>query len=235
MLGQTRPAQPRAGGEREALRALTATREGAMNAKRAELCQLRDLLVTAPEPLRSELRPLKRARLLGRLTAVRPERRKDPELRCAAGEACEGGLAGEAAAVRPGEQQLGCCERTDTGLVEEPCGASFSVSVSISRRSSRSSMVSCCTRRATDRIASSVPPPAAKRSVTDSARGGDRQLNRALHTVILHRRQHDPATKAYIARRISEGKSRRDAVRLLKRYLARNLYRVLNNQTPLMT
>jgi hypothetical protein len=49
VLGQTRPAQPRAGGEREALRALTAAREGAMNAKRAGLCQLRDLLVTAPE------------------------------------------------------------------------------------------------------------------------------------------------------------------------------------------
>jgi hypothetical protein len=66
-------------------------------------------------------------------------------------------------------------------------------------------------------------------------RGGDRQLNRALHTVVLHRRLHDPATKDYIARRISEGKTTREAVRLLKRYLARHLYRLLNNQTPLMT
>jgi hypothetical protein len=40
-----------------------AAREGAVNAKRAGLCQLRDLLVTTPEPLRSELRPLSRARL----------------------------------------------------------------------------------------------------------------------------------------------------------------------------
>ena len=39
------------------------------------------------------------------------------------------------------------------------------------------------------------------------SRGGDRQLNRALHTVILHRRQHDPATRDYIARRVAEGKS----------------------------
>ena len=66
------------------------------------------------------------------------------------------------------------------------------------------------------------------------SRGGDRQLNRALHTVVLHRRQHDPATKAYIARRIAEGKSRRDATRLLKRYLARHLYRLLENQEPRM-
>ena len=81
VLGQTRPARPRAGGEREALRALTAAREGAVTARRAGLCQLRGLLVTAPEPLRAELRSLTRARLLRRLAAVRPERRQDPELR----------------------------------------------------------------------------------------------------------------------------------------------------------
>jgi transposase len=81
VLAQTRPAEPRAGGEREALWALMAAREGAVNARRAGLCQLRDLLITAPEPLRSELRPLTRAQLLRRLVAVRPERRSDVELR----------------------------------------------------------------------------------------------------------------------------------------------------------
>jgi transposase len=59
-------------------------------------------------------------------------------------------------------------------------------------------------------------------------------INRALHTVILHRRLHDPVTKDYIARRVAEGKTTRDAVRLLKRYLARHLYRLLQ-QEPLMT
>jgi len=78
---QKRPATPRSSGEREALRALMAARDGAVNAKRAGLCQLRDLLITTPEPLRSELRPLSRARLLRRLAATRPERRHDPELR----------------------------------------------------------------------------------------------------------------------------------------------------------
>jgi len=67
------------------------------------------------------------------------------------------------------------------------------------------------------------------------SRGGDRQLNRALHTVVLHRRQHDPATRDYIARRIGEGKSTRDATRILKRYLARHLYRVMQNASPAMT
>src|SRR5438874_7275509 len=81
VLAQERPATPRAGGERQGLQALVAAREGAVNAKRAGLCQLRDLLVTTPEPLRSELRPLTQARLLQRLAATRPDARRDPELR----------------------------------------------------------------------------------------------------------------------------------------------------------
>ena len=81
VLGSERAATPRAGGERQALRALVAAREGAVTAKRAGLCQLRDLLITTPEPLRSELRPLTRARLLRRLALARPGGRHEPELR----------------------------------------------------------------------------------------------------------------------------------------------------------
>ena len=87
------------------------------------------------------------------------------------------------------------------------------------------------------RLAGVAPIPASSGQTNRHrlSRGGDRQLNRALHTVILHRRQHDPATKDYIARRIAEGKTSRDAIRLLKRYLARHLYRLLEQQAPLMT
>src|SRR5205809_4378073 len=81
VLASERPSTPRAGGERQALQALVAAGEGAVNAKRAGLCQLRDLLITTPEPLRAELRPLTRARLLQRLAATRPAGRHDPELR----------------------------------------------------------------------------------------------------------------------------------------------------------
>jgi transposase len=60
-------------------------------------------------------------------------------------------------------------------------------------------------------------------------RGGDRQLNRALHQVIITRTRTDEETKAYIAKRISEGKTKREARRCLKRYLSRHLYRILEN------
>lgn len=87
------------------------------------------------------------------------------------------------------------------------------------------------------RLAGVAPLPASSGQTIRHrlSRGGDRQLNRALHTVILHRRHHDPATIDYIARRIAEGKTQREAVRLLKRYLARHLYRVLGNQAAAMT
>ena len=87
------------------------------------------------------------------------------------------------------------------------------------------------------RLAGVAPVPASSGQTTRYrlSRGGDRQLNRALHTIVLHRRHHDPTTRDYIAKRIAEGKSRRDATRLLKRYLARHLYRLLENQEPPMT
>jgi len=44
-------------------------------------------------------------------------------------------------------------------------------------------------------------------------RGGDRQLNRALHTIAITRARHDPATKAYLARKLAEGKTKREAIR----------------------
>jgi transposase len=64
-------------------------------------------------------------------------------------------------------------------------------------------------------------------------RSGDRQLNRALHTVVLIRMRQDPITKAYVARRIAAGKSTREIKRCLKRYVARQLFRELEAVSPL--
>jgi transposase len=79
-----------------------------------------------------------------------------------------------------------------------------------------------------------VPASSGQTTRQRLSRGGDRQLNRAIYTVVLHRRQHDPQTRDYIARRVAKGKSRSEATRLLKRYLARHLYRLLESQEPLM-
>ncbi|MDI2021114.1 hypothetical protein PJL18_01632 [Paenarthrobacter nicotinovorans] len=59
-------------------------------------------------------------------------------------------------------------------------------------------------------------------------RGGDRRLNRALHTITMTRMVHDPGTRDYVAKRTQEGRSYREIRRSFKRYIARTLYRQLN-------
>src|SRR5918995_4972937 len=181
VLGQTRPARPRAGGEREALRALSAAREGAVTARRAGLCQLRGLLVSAPEPLRAELRSLTRAQLLRRLAAVRPGRCQDSELR------------GTLLALRALARRVKALTAEERELARE---------------------IETLTRKLAPQL---LEQP------------GVRRLNRALHMILVTRRRAHAPTIAYINRRLQEGKSRREATRCLKRYLARNLFRLLEN------
>jgi transposase len=62
-------------------------------------------------------------------------------------------------------------------------------------------------------------------------RGGDRQLNRALHTIVMLRQRYHAPTKRYVMRRTAEGKSEREIRRCLKRMVARQLYRLLERAT----
>ena len=58
-------------------------------------------------------------------------------------------------------------------------------------------------------------------------RGGDRQANSALWTIVITRMSSDPRTRAYVTRRLDEGRSKADVIRILKRYVAREVYRHL--------
>ena len=233
VLAQRRPAEPRAGGEREALRALMAAREGAVNAKRAGLCQLRDLLVTTPEPLRSELRPLTRAQLLRRLAAVRPTRHRDVGLRGAlqALRTVARRVQHLTAEERELAREIETLTRTlAPQLLDQPgvgplAAAQLVISWSHAGRIRNEAAFA--------RLAGCAPIPASSGQTVRYRldRNGDRRLNRALHMVIVivtRRRAHTP-TIAYIARRVQEGKSPREATRCLRRYLARSLYRLLEN------
>jgi transposase len=235
VLGQKRATKPRSSGEREALRALMAAREGAVNAKRAGLCQLRDLLITTPEPLRSELRPLTRAPLLQRLSATRPERRHDPELRGAL--LALRSVSRRVLQLTIEERELGREIETLTRklapqLLDQPgIGPLLAAQVVISW--SHAGRVE--SEAAFARLAGCAPIPASSGQTIRYRldRSGDRQLNRALHMILVTRRRTHPPTIAYIERRVREGKSRREATRCLKRYLARNLYRLLEHGAPL--
>lgn len=82
-------------------------------------------------------------------------------------------------------------------------------------------------------LGGAAPIPANSGQVTARFRlnpYGDRQLNRAFHTVVLSRLRWDEETKAYMKRRTAEGKTPREIKRCLKRYVAREPFRLLENE-----
>jgi transposase len=228
---------PRAGQRQEALRVLLLSRRSAVDVRRVALVQLRSVIVTAPEQLRDELRRLPVTKLIQRCSRFRRSGSRTPDelaivlaLRSLARRI-------EAATAEADELEREILKHVRAlvpELLDEP-GVGPIVAAQLIVTWSHKDRVR--SEAAFARLAGVAPLPASSGQTIRHrlSRGGDRQLNRALHTVILHRRQHDPATRDYITRRIAEGKSARDATRILKRYLARHLYRVMQNATPLTT
>lgn len=227
---------PRAGERREALRLLLLARRSAVDVRREALVQLRSVLVTAPERLRTELGDLPRGRLLERCRRLRQAPSAGPDELAARRVLRALACRIEAASAEAAELEraiLAQVEALAPSLLDEPGVGPIVAAQLLVAWSHRGRLRSeACFAR----LAGVAPLPASSGQTVRHrlSRGGDRQLNRALHTVVLHRRQHDPTTQEYIARRVAEGKSRRDATRLLKRYLVRHLYRVLQSQAPLM-
>ena len=80
------------------------------------------------------------------------------------------------------------------------------------------------------RMCGVAPVPADSGKVTGHHRlhtGGDRQANSALWRIVMVRIAHDPETRAYFDRRVREGRTKRDVIRILKRYVAREVYKHL--------
>jgi transposase len=87
------------------------------------------------------------------------------------------------------------------------------------------------------RHAGTAPIPASSGNTTRYRlhRGGDRQLNRAIHIIALSQAVWDPNTRAYLGRKTAEGKTKREAIRCLKRHLARRIWRLLYLDTNTST
>jgi transposase len=230
-------ALPRRGERREALRLLLVARRSAVDVRREALGQLRAVIVTAPDGLREELRTLPVGKLLNRCSRLRRSKAMSTEevatrlvLRSLAHRI-------QAATVEAAELErevLGHVRALAPRLLDEPGVGPIVAAQLLVAWSHRGRLRSeACFAR----LAGVAPVPASSGKTTRYrlSRGGDRQLNRALHTIVLHRRLHDAATRDYIERRIAEGKTRRDATRLLKRYIARHLYRLLQQTEPMMT
>jgi transposase len=218
-------AVPRLGVQTQELRALLVAREGAVVASGAAVNELRALLLGAPPELRERLHGRSQAALLAACSRLRAHGDASAlalalrSLACRArrlqeeAEQLERELARRLQALAPA-----LLARRGVGPI---CAAELLVAWSQPGR--------VRSEAAFARLAGVAPIPASSGKIVRHRldRGGDRRLNRALHMIVVNRLRLDPETKAYVARRLGQGKSKREAVRCLKRYLARSLFREL--------
>lgn len=229
-LGRRWPSTPRARGDREALRVLETTRKGAITARTSAINELKALLVTAPVDLRalttaSLVAKCRRFRLgtapISELTAtkqaMRSAARRIHALTTEADQ-LQTTIAELVAAVAP-------------QLLQQPgIGPITAAQIYIAW----SHPGRCRNEAAFARLAGVAPLQASSGQHTRHRlnRRGDRHLNQALHTIAISRSRYCPKTRAYIAKRTSEGKTTRETRRCIKRYIARQLYRLLQNPPP---
>jgi transposase len=230
---------PRVDGDREALRILLGARHDLTIGHTAQINRLRALLLCGQDRDRQTARTGLTDKVLTSLARRRPPPGSSREQAIRQGEIRRLALALQqtARALKTNRAQLqtivddlapGLTQRRGIGPVS---AAQAIVSFSHPGR--------CRNDAAFAALAGTNPIPASSgRTVRHRLnRGGDRALNRAIHTIALTRIRSCERTRAYVARRTAEGKTPREIRRCLKRYIARELYRTLTTamttpQTP---
>jgi transposase len=237
-LGRDQLAQPRATGPRAALSVRLAARRSAVQAAGDAQRQLHALVIAAPPALRERLRPARSTRqLVAACARLRVHTDWDVEtsstaatLRTLARRIQE--LTSEAAGHRKAILVLVRAWRPDL-LARHGVGPIVAATVLCAW----SHPGRCRSDAAFAMLAGAAPIPASSGQTVRFRlnRSGDRQLNQALHVVVLTRLRTDPATRAYATRRRAQGKTNREVKRCLVRYVARQLYRLLEAQPPVDT
>ncbi|MBL1080103.1 transposase [Nocardia sp. 2] len=216
-------------GATEAVRALRVARNNAVKATTAALNALRGLITTSPEILRSQLRGLSRAQLVATCAAFRPDagRLADPV------QATKLALRSLAARFREAKDQADQLERHLHQLLEQVApntlgvfalGPDTAAALVISIGDNPARLIG---KAAFAHLCGVAPIPASSGKTVRHRlhRGGDRQANQALHTAVIVRLRYDQRTRDYVARRTTEGKTKPEIIRCLKRYLAREVFR----------
>lgn len=223
---------PRAGdGPVESVRVLRIARRSAVKARTQAANQIRDLIVTAPDQLRSRLRNLgtdQRVAVCSRLRtadttdpaqatklALRTLARRHHQLSAEIDE-LDGQLAALCAAINPAL------------LAAHGVGPEVAATLLVTAGANPNRMGS---EAAFAALCGASPVEASSGKVTRHRlnSGGDRQANNALWRIVLVRMSSDARTQAYVARRTLEGKSKREIIRCLKRHVAREMFRLLTH------
>ncbi len=220
-------------GRVEALRNLRVARRSAVDQRADTQRQIRALIVTAPDDLRARLRGLAVKQLIAACANLRPDR----------ADAATPGTATKIAlrSLARRHQQL-ATEIVDLDELLEPLVAAINPALvavngvgadvagqllvtageNHDRLNSEAAFAMLCG-------AAPIPASSGKTNRHRLNRGGDRQANRSLYRVVLCRLRWDPRTRAYAQRRTKEGLSKKEIIRCLKRYVARELYQIITS------
>jgi transposase len=220
-------------GQVEALRVLRVARRGAITNRADAQRQIKALIVTAPDSLRTQLRELSDRRLLEVCATSRPDRTAAADPRTATV------LVLRSLARR--HQQLSVeideldsliaplVERINPtlcallGVGPDVAGQLLTTAgQNPERLHSEAAFAMLCG-------AAPLPASSGRTHRHRLNRGGDRQANAALYRIVLCRLRWDPRTRAYAERRTTEGMSKKEIIRCLKRYVAREIYAALTN------
>ena len=230
-LSRTHLAQPRRRGDREALRVLLATRHSAVVGRTKAICLLKALLISAPESLRKHFRNMRTDEQLICCSRFRMRAMVSEEHRCTAialRAAARRALALEAEARDLETDIQRIVSHMAPRLLAEPGVGPISAAQILCAWSHPGRLRS---EAAFAALAGVAPIPASSGQTVRYRlnRGGDRQLNRALHTIVLTRLAHHEETRAYAAKRAAEGKTSREIRRCLARHVARRLFKLLES------
>jgi transposase len=217
-------------GNVEAIRALVVAKRSARSTKIKTLNQIRHLSFTAPDELRERLKGLSRHHLAGEAAALRPRPGGDPVI-CATKTALRT-LGRRVLALDEEKATLDALmadlvAATAPSLLElHGVGVDTAATLLVTAGDNPDRLRS---EAAWAHLCGVAPIEASSGKVTRYRlnRAGDRQANSALWAIVITRMRSDARTRAYVARRLAEGRSKPEIIRVLKRYVAREVYRHL--------
>ena len=237
VLSGVADAIPKSGeGEVEMIRMLKSTRDSAVKARTQAGNQMKALVVTAPAELRETLDGLTTSALAKRCRNFRTSRLDDP--RTAAKYALRSlacryhQLSDE---VRDLDAEMERLTRSIAPTLVNAFGVGPDTAATLliaagsnpDRLRTEAAFASLCG-------VNPIPASSGKTNRHRLNRGSDRQANAALYRIVIVRLCHDPRTQEYMCRRTAEGMSKRDVIRCLKRYVAREVYTAIQKPAQIL-
>jgi transposase len=226
-----------ADGTSEMIREIKIARDTAVKARTSAIITLKALVVTAPDELRHELQPLSKARLRDRCAGLRPGEMSTPLA------AAKHALRSLARRWQDLEREIKEHDRLLDTLTAKTAPAlreAFGIGVDVAAEMlvlAGDNPKRIRSEAAFAKLCGASPIPASS-GATQRHRlnwAGHRQANSALYRSVIVRMRFHPPTIAYVERRTAEGKSKREIIRCLKRYLAREIYRYIAESTLVIT